>query len=296
MTRPRTKDTSTTQGFTRADLMACLAALTVLTALAASGISSSKDNVNRMVCGSNLRQLAMAVGMYANDNQDYMPYCNWDGGAGTDLAPGWLYTHFQFLKDWLAVGWIRFQTHWERLGASSRTTSLSGLPDSAWKSGSLFVSHEDASVVFMSHGHTKPGLVCSLSFGSGRNNRLSSYVMNGASCNFGNTLLPQVTKVSDVWNPNCYLAYEPNENTLGPNNPGSFEYNDGANSPSVPPSGGEGLGVLHGNNGSEIVTVGGNVNFVLFSTFNAQGGSLGSGPNGQSLAWWAPRVSHGGFQ
>ena len=153
-----------------------------------------------MVCGSNMRQLAMAIGMYTVDNRDYLPYCNWDGGGGSDPAPGWLYT-LPIPKNLIGAGQDSipnpFLTPWN----TNRATTLSGLPDSAWQSGSLFAYMK------MHQSYLCPTDIQSPDWSAltgGRNNRLSSYLMNGASCNFGS--LPVVSKVSDVWNPDCYLA------------------------------------------------------------------------------------------
>ena len=279
------------------DLIACMAALSVLAALAASGISSSNDNVNRMVCGSNMRQLALALGMYACDNQDYLPYCNWDGGFGPDPTPGWLYT-LPIPKTLVGAGQETipdpFQSPWN----PNRATSVSGLPDSAWQSGSLFVYMKMHQSYLCPTDIQSPDWVAEPrgSFGPGRNNKLSSYQMNGASCNFGST--PAVSKVTDVWSPDCYLFWEIDEQEFEEfGQAEAFGFNDGAATPDEPPDGAGGLGSLHGNNGGEVVTVGGNVNFITLSTFQFQSFALPNttmGPSGQTLAWWAPQLFEGG--
>jgi hypothetical protein len=286
---------SSAQGFTRIDLIACITVTLMLMALVASGLSSSKDNVSRMVCGSNMRQLALAVGMYACDNQDYLAFCNWDGGEGPDPSPGWLYT--VPVPPTLTGGGQNqvpdpFKAPWNTNGA----TALSSLPASAWESGVYFPYMKSPQAYLCPTDIQSPDWAMEPtqnSGGPGRNDKLSSYVMDGASCNFGGQ--PSTSKVSDVWNPDCYLLWDPDENSLGPNNPGAFEYNDGANFPTVPPEGGEGLAMLHGNNGGEIVTVGGNVNFVTRSTFQSQARYQGAGPYGRGLAWWAPNLPYGGW-
>ena len=39
--------------------------------------------------------------------------------------------------------------------------------------------------------------------------------------------------MSDAWSPDCYMLWVPDENALGPGNPGAFAFNDGANFPTT---------------------------------------------------------------
>ena len=265
---PKTsRNPSTAQGLTRADLMACVALMAVLTAVAASALSSSKDNASRVVCGSNLRQMALAEGMYAGENRDYLAFCNWDGGDMEQPGGGWLYTlpnaGGDSIPNPFAAPW---STH----------------PQSAWTNGLWWP------YVLNANSYLCPVDIQSSDYKGLRNNKLSSYLMNGAACGFGQVnggQLPFPTcKVSDVWSPRCYLLWEVDENALGPDNPGAFDYNDGASYPTAPPEGGEGLGSLHGNNGGEVVSVGGSVSFVTLKTFQAQAAATGT----TNLAWWSP--------
>jgi hypothetical protein len=118
----------------------------------------------------------------------------------------------------------------------------------------------------------------------GRNNNLSTYVMNGAVTGYtaGSYGIP--CKIDDVWNPACYLLWEPDENASGQGNPGAFEYIDGANYPGT----GEGIGRLHSANNGDMLCLGGNVQFVSVKTFQIQ-----SGMTSKSLAWWSPFSSNG---
>ena len=136
---------------------------------------------------------------------------------------------------------------------------------------------------------------------TGRNNKLSSYVMNGATCGYGYAPAPTgvpygICKVSEVWSPACYLLWEVDEYAPTPSYPngqGVFAFNDGANFPDE----GGGLGALHGNNGGEVVNVGGSVSFVTLNAFQAQAQPLqfvGEGPYGKTLVWWSPFQADGG--
>jgi hypothetical protein len=226
-----------------------------------------------------MRQMALAEGMYAADNRDYFAFCNWDGGGVTGPTQGWLYE---------AEGQYTGGngTHCPSPFSPQFTNS----PQSAWATGAWwpYVRNPNAylcpvDIQSPTYAHHQ------------RNNLLSSYVMNGAVVYFGegpneNSPPWKMAKINEVWSPACYLMWEPNENTLGPENPGAFEYNDGANYPSTPPASGEGLALLHGNNGGEIVTVGGSVVFVTSAAFQAQGNGTVAAPN---LAWWSPFSADG---
>lgn len=287
MKRTRTKQRCIeSQGFTRSDLVVCMAALIVLGALGASALSSSKGNSSQMVCANNLRQMGLAEGMYASDNRDYLAFCNWDGGDTDDPSgySGWLYTLPvpQGLPD---------------AGSSSipnpfvvpfTTTSMQG----AWLSGVWFQYVSNYQSYLCPVDIQSRDYALNPSQG-GRTEKLSSYVMNGAPCSFGGG--PSTCKVSDVWSPACYLMWTPNENTEGVGDPGAFEFNDGANFPEAPPGGAEALSLLHCNNGDEMLTVGGNVNFVTEASFKSMSLNLGAGPGGKGLLWWAPSIANGGF-
>ena len=92
------------------------------------------------------------------------------------------------------------------------------------------------------------------------------------------------------------MQWEPDENTLAPGNPGAFEFNDAANFPSAPPSGGEGIGRLHSKNGGNILAVDGHVQFIMATAFakdsNIPSGQ-GPGPGGKTDLWWSPFSSDG---
>jgi len=92
------------------------------------------------------------------------------------------------------------------------------------------------------------------------------------------------------------MQWEPDENCLGPGNPGAFEFNDGANFPSAPPAGGEGIGRLHSKNGGNILACDGHVQFYLATLFALDSNTpegRGPGPGGKTDLWWSPFSSNG---
>ena len=118
----------------------------------------------------------------------------------------------------------------------------------------------------------------------GRINKLSSYVMNGAPAGYPGAGVYRTCKITQAWSPMCYLLWEPDENALGPGNPGAFDYNDGGNFPNAS----EGIGRLHSRKGGSILALAGHVQFVSREKFRAESTGLGLGPGGKCFLWWSP--------
>jgi prepilin-type processing-associated H-X9-DG protein len=141
-----------------------------------------------------------------------------------------------------------------------------------------------------------------------RNNMLSSYVMNGAVVYYQDSGSPdanappwKMVPLNQVWSPECYLLWEPDENTLGYLNPGAFEFNDGSNFPEAPGgyeglatgAEGEGIGPLHSKTGGNILAIDGHVDYLATNVFKRLSNYYGSGPGGKGLLWWSPYTKAG---
>ena len=57
-------------GFTLIELLVVIAIIAILAALILPGLSRAREQANRAVCKSNLRQFGVAITLYANDNRD----------------------------------------------------------------------------------------------------------------------------------------------------------------------------------------------------------------------------------
>ena len=62
------------RAFSRADLLFCVFALTLLFVLAASLFASNKSESQRIICSNNLRQIGRAFHVWANDHDDQLPW------------------------------------------------------------------------------------------------------------------------------------------------------------------------------------------------------------------------------
>ena len=109
-------------------------------------------------------------------------------------------------------------------------------------------------------------------------------MLNGAPAGYPSTSVYRTSKLVQAWSPMCYLLWEPDENALGPGNPGAFDYNDGGNFPNAS----EGIGRLHSRKGGSILALAGHVQFVSREKFRAESTGLGLGPGGKSFLWWSP--------
>ncbi|MGO8930935.1 MAG: type II secretion system protein [Limisphaerales bacterium] len=244
-------------GFTLIELMVVILTCAMLGCLVVPALARSGDGGKRAVCYNNLRQLGTAMIMYGNDNRDYLAQPNWDGGA-TGSPAGWLYLVNPRIPDPFVAPWLNHG-------------------DLAWQTGLWWKYIPNSKAYLCPVDIQSPTYV-----NNQRNNELSSYVMNGAVCGFAGS---QSCKLSDAWNPDCYLLWVPNENALGAGNPGAFTFNDGANFPSATEGGVE---QLHTLAGGDILTVGGAVQFVSIQSFAKESNS-----SSKSLAWWSPFSSSG---
>jgi len=241
------------KAFTLIELLIVIAIIAILAAMLLPALSKAKDKASRTICVNNQKQMALANSMYTNDNREYMAYPDWGNSY-----PGWLYT----------------------ASGGNPPDPTNGV--TAYKTGLWFT-----------YMPNPKSYICPVDikskYYSQRANKMSSYIMNGAVCGYGEETPANLTcKITDVWSPMCFLMWEPDENNTaaGGGGPiGAFAYNDASSYPTTA----EGVGTLHGKNGAIINAIGGHVIFILREQFWAeQTNSAVGGPEGRGLLWWSP--------
>src|SRR5436190_12341502 len=73
--------------FTLIELLVVIAIIAILASLLLPALGKAKEKSIRTFCVNNNKQLALAMLMYSDENNDQMPWPNW----GNSYGPGWLY-------------------------------------------------------------------------------------------------------------------------------------------------------------------------------------------------------------
>ncbi len=61
------------KGFTLIELLVVIAIIAILAAMLLPVLGKAQEQANRSVCASNLRQLSLALHMYAQDYNEWLP-------------------------------------------------------------------------------------------------------------------------------------------------------------------------------------------------------------------------------
>jgi prepilin-type N-terminal cleavage/methylation domain-containing protein len=174
-------------GFTLIELLVVIAIISILAALLFPALRGVKNKSSEATDINNFKQLTITLHLYVDGNNGVLPYPNWDNGGPINgvYESGWLY---------------------------GINTNASGPDQFDLKSGVFWDAIHDPRIYLCPMDH--PGETA-------RPQRLSSYVMNGATVGYFRQLKPlSLARIM----PDACVFWEPDEHNLS-------YFNDGASYP-----------------------------------------------------------------
>lgn len=226
----RNRERQRSRAFTLIELLVVIAIIAILAGMLLPALAKAKSKAIATQCQNNEKQITLSMHMYIGDFQDYLPEPNWN-------AP------------WTARGWLYDATRGsvpDITGAAYRTNQVEAY------AGGLLYPNIGSVAVFRCPLDTTNKPTWRL-----RGQKMSSYLMNGAVCGYGNAAVVGRSYKATQFQSDAIIFWQALET-----NPGDF--NDGSSSPA------EGITKLH-SIGTTVGVVDGHIEYMKTVRFYAEG-------------------------
>lgn len=88
------------RAFTLIELLVVIAIIAILAAILLPVLTAAKESAKKSSCLNNSKQMALAIHLYAGDNEDMAPQTSWENDATYPFQVHWTYLVNPYIKSW----------------------------------------------------------------------------------------------------------------------------------------------------------------------------------------------------